>query len=269
MNVKLAIWRGFNALGFDVRRHSRREVPRASMAGGLRQLTRLGFEPSTVIDVGVAYQTPELYQLFPKADILLIEPLAEFEPFLRRICSQYKAQYVLAAAGESAGSAILHVHRDKDGSSLMREIEGASVDGSPREVPVTTIDQQCAERKLHGPFLIKIDVQGAEFQVLAGAARALRETEAVILEVSLFAFYVGGVQFHDAIAKMKELGFVAYDVCGFLYRPLDDALSQVDMIFVREDGRFRKSHAYATPDQRDALDREMKRRATAMETTIR
>lgn len=108
-----------------------------------------------MIDVGVAYHTQELYEEFREANILLIEPLAEFEPFLRKICATYNAQYVLAAAAETAGMAVLNVHRDKVGSSLLKELEGAAVDGAPRQVPVVTIDEVCAEKNLNGPYLSK------------------------------------------------------------------------------------------------------------------
>jgi FkbM family methyltransferase len=264
--AKVAGKKLFGAVGLDVRKARAHEVPRASMLGALRQLSDLGFVPRTVIDVGVAYRTAELYDAFPKADILLIEPLTEYEPFLRKICSEYKAQYVLAAAGAVAGTATLNIHDDMTGSSLLKESDGASVDGTPREVPVVTIDDVCAQKKLNGPYLIKIDVQGAELQVLAGALRTLEQTEAVILEVSLFGFLIGGPQFFEIMSRMKEYGFVAYDVCGFLYRPLDNALAQMDMVFVREDGRFRQSHAYGTPEQRqEALvgAEEMRRKLTA------
>jgi FkbM family methyltransferase len=198
---------------------------------------------------------------FRDADILLIEPLAEFEPFLRKICTMYKAQYVLAAAGATAGTAILNVHVDKWGSSLLKEIEGPSVDGGQRQVPIITVDQVCSDRNLKGPYF-----QGAELQVLAGASRTLRQTEAVILEVSLFESIIGAPQFGDVVSRMKQLGFVVYDAYGFLYRPLDNALSQVDIVFVREDGPFRRSHAFATPEQREAQwgesQREWSRRSS-------
>jgi FkbM family methyltransferase len=255
--LKHLVVRGFNAVGLDVRRIRPAPPARASMAGGLAQLARLGFQPRTVIDAGVANATPELYQTFRNASILLIEPLVEFEPFLRRICSTYNAQYVLAAAGQAPGSATFNVHADKFSSSLLKEVEGATVDGTPRTVPVVTIDQLAAEKNLSGPFLIKLDVQGAELQVLAGATRTLLETEAVILEVTLFGTMIGGPQFFDIVSRMKELGFVAYDIFAVNYRPLDGALAQIDMIFVREDGLFRQSHAFATPEQRRAQDREM------------
>jgi FkbM family methyltransferase len=58
------------------------------------------------------------------------------------------------------------------------------VDGVPRDVPVVTIDGVCAEKRLAEPYLIKVDMQAHKLQVLAGGERTLRETEAVILEVS-------------------------------------------------------------------------------------
>jgi FkbM family methyltransferase len=244
---------GFSAFGLDIHK-KRPEQPvtlhRASLSGALRQLSALGFKPKTVIDVGVATQTSELYEEFKDCNLLLIEPLVEFEPFLRKICGSYKAQYVLAAAGEVPGSATINVHPDKFGSSMLKEVEGALVDGTPREVPVVTIDRVCSERNLEGPYLIKVDVQGAELHVLCGATSTLLETEAVILEVTLFGTMIGGPQLFDIVHWMKNAGFVVYDIWGFSYRPLDNALAQVDLAFVREAGAFRQYHGYATPDWR-------------------
>jgi hypothetical protein len=41
----------------------------------LRNLHRLGHRPSTVIDVGVAFGTPELTDALPEGDLIMIEPL--------------------------------------------------------------------------------------------------------------------------------------------------------------------------------------------------
>jgi FkbM family methyltransferase len=265
LSAKHLVVRLFNAVGLDIRRRRPPTPARASMAGGLAQLARLGFKPQTVIDVGVAYQTSELYEAFRDATILLIEPLAEFEPFLRKICATYNAQYVLAAAGETSGTAVLNVRADKVGSSLLKEPEGVAVDSSPRTVPVITIDEVCLERNLRGPFLIKVDVQGAELQVLAGATRTLNETEAIILEVSLFGFWRDSPQFYDVIARMKQHGFVPYDFCGFLYRPIDNALAQVDMVFARENGLLRRTYLFATPEQTKVYLRELRAQCAELE----
>ena len=255
--AKQAVHSLFSLAGLEVHKKRPPEPvappPRDTMTGALNHLWKLGLRPRTVIDAGVATQTNDLYQHFKESELLLIEPLAEFEPFLKRICSTYGAQYILAAAGETDGTVVFNVHADGFGSSLLHEVEGGSVDGTPREVPMVAIDSACEKRSLAGPYVIKLDVQGAELQVLAGARRVLRETEAVILEVSLFGSMIGGPQFYDVISRMKELGFVVYDISGLVYRPLDGALSQLDMVFVQENGRFRGSHAWATPEQRKEL----------------
>lgn len=264
-SVNRLVVRAFNAFGLNLSRIRPAVAPRASMEGSLAHLGHLGFKPRTVIDVGVAYQTTELYEAFKESNILLIEPLVEFEPFLRKICAVYNAQYVLAAAGETSGTAVLNVREDKVASSLLRHMDSEAVSSSPRTVQAITIDEICVERKLQGSFLMKLDVQGAELQVLEGAKRTLEETEAVVLETSLFGFWVGGPQFHDVIARMKQFGFVAYDICGFLYRPLDDALCQVDLVFVRENGLFRRSHVFAAPEQMEVRIRRMKKQFAEME----
>jgi len=256
-HVKHAVVQFFNALGLEVRRYRPPAPERASLEGGLAQLALLGFRPRTVIDVGVASSTPELYSAFPAASLLLIEPLAEFEPFLQRICAPRKnAQYILAAAGEAPGTAVLHVHPDKVGSSLLREVEGPSVDGVPRIVPVVTLDQACIGKSLSGPYFLKLDVQGAELQVLRGAAHTLQETQAIVLEVSLLGAMIGGPELFEVVSCMRDSGFVAYDLLGLHYRPLDNALCQVDIVFVPELSPLRQSRAYATPEQRAAQNRE-------------
>ena len=142
----------------------------------------------------------------------------------------------------------MHVHKDWVGSSIYRETEGKHVDGKDRTVPLKTLDTLCHECELSGPYLIKVDVQGAELDVMAGAKQVLGQTEMVILETSLFQFFVDGPQFHDTVSVMREYGFVVYDIFGLQYRLLDGALSQVDLLFVREEGIFRQQHVYAIND---------------------
>lgn len=229
---------------------SRRSTTRKTMTEALQHVARLGFIPQTVIDVGVAYGTFELYEAFPHARHLLVEPLAEYQGVLDDIAAKYNAECVLAAASATSGTTVVHVHPELSGSSIYRETEGSHVDGIPREVPLVTLDDLCREKELVGPFLIKADVQGAELQVLEGAKKILEETELVILEVSLFQFFLNGPQFHDVVSNMKCHGFVVYDIFGGHCRPFDNALAQVDVAFVKEHGLFRQSHCYATRKQR-------------------
>lgn len=253
----------FNICGFEIHRKG---AKRTTLNDVLTHVSRLGFRPQTVIDVGVAYGTFDLYEKFPDASLLLIEPLEEFEGVLKDISRNYKAEYVMAAAGDKPGTTTINVHHDLAGTTIFKESDGSYADGITREVPVVTIDGLCNERNLKGPYLIKLDVQGAELIVLNGARKVLQDTELVILEVSLFQFHVNGPQLYDVMSYMKDRGFAVYDIFGSSYRPFDGALGQVDMVFVKEDGEFRKYHFYATREQREELARRLNSQA---ETILR
>ena len=59
----------------------------------------------------------------------------------------------------------------------------------------------------------------------------------------------GAPDFYEVIKFMKDHGFVTYDILRGWYRPLDKALGQVDIIFVKENGMFRQDHRFATTNQ--------------------
>lgn len=251
MKIKTAIRRIFGALCYDI--HVAAIGPgklRTRIGQSYSLIRQLGFHPRTVIDVGVASGTPELYQAFPEAYFLLIEPLPHFRPSLIAAINRYDGDYVLAAAGSHAGEAIMNVHTSHlEGSSLYKESMGSEMDGYETTVPMVMIDDLVRDRSLNGPYLIKVDTQGAELDALKGAPITLEETEVVAIEVSLFEFMKGAPQFYDVVSFMKAKGFAAYDIVLGWNRPLDDALGQVDMVFVRENGMFRSDHAYSKPDR--------------------
>jgi FkbM family methyltransferase len=254
--LKNIIKKIFIITGFEVRRLRKHgEDRRTTLAEALFQISRKGFKPNTVIDVGVATGTYELYDTFPEAKHLLIEPLLEFEPYMKKISVRYDAEYVIAAAGPRKGTTTINVHQDLLGSSVYKETDGSYVDGISRKVPVVTIDALCNRRKLKGTYLIKVDVQGAERLVLNGARKVLKNTDVVILETHFFQFYIKGPQFYEIVSYMNNLGFVAYDIFGGYNRPTDFALASVDMVFVKEHGIFRKSHSFARRTQRKYLNK--------------
>lgn len=250
MKFAYAVKKLANRCGFEVRRLSSNSNTRSTMGGAYSHLHSLGFKPKTIIDVGVAEGTGDLYRNFPDAYYLLIEPLVEFKPCLKKILTRHQGSYVLAAAGSCSQQVTLNVHdKHLEGSSLYKESMGNSADGHEIEVPMLTIDSMVNDKTLAGPFLIKVDVQGAELDVLDGCQSTLEDTEVIALEVSMFQFMQNSPQFHEVIFYMKQKGFVAFDIIPGWNRPLDNALGQVDIMFVKESGRFRQSHAYSTVEQ--------------------
>ncbi|HEY9610730.1 FkbM family methyltransferase [Allocoleopsis sp.] len=247
-------------LGLEIhrKRQAIAQTPRASMYGCLSQACQNGLQPKTIIDVGAASGTPALYEVFPEARHILIEPLEEYIPHLNSLVDKLEqAEYIIAAATPQPGNLVINVHPDLVGSSFYKEEEDSDVNGIERTIPGMTLDNICSERGIEGPYLIKIDTQGYELEVLKGAQTVLKDTELVILEVSFFEFFKDGPQIYDCMTFMKEQGFVAYDIFDLQYRLLDGAMSQVDIAFVREQSQLRKYHFYATREQRAELTKQL------------
>ena len=223
-----------------------KKMSRRSLKGLLQHIKAQGFIPGTVIDVGVATGTPELYSVFPKAQHLLLEPLVEFEPDIQRWVKQYEhMDYLIAAATNESGETTFYMNKSLQGSSLLSPAEENSDNvQEERVVPMIRLDEVITERKLPPPYLLKVDTQGSEMLVIEGAANIFDDVEYIVLEVSLYKFRDDTPLFHEVIATMKDYGFVLYDISSLIYRELDNSLGQVDLAFVRENGRFRQTNKW-------------------------
>jgi FkbM family methyltransferase len=220
-------------MGYDIQKvaPNRRET----LEQAFQQLRRIGTSPRTVIDVGVAGGTPELYAAFPDARYLLVDAVAEHEPSLRKIVDQVDGEYVVAAAASRPGSVAMHVSPDPGqhwNSSIYATPEAA--EWPEREVPAVRLDDLVADRELEAPFLIKADTEGSELEVLGGADRILTETGAVVLEVGLARWFEGAPRLADVVGFMAERGFAVYDIVGGFNAEPDGALVMVDLVFRRE-----------------------------------
>jgi FkbM family methyltransferase len=224
---------------------------RRTMEEAMQHMVHLGFAPSFIVDVGAGKGTQALLRTWPKTPTHWVEPLKEFVPQLRALASRYPGKYTIAAAGNNEGRSNFNVHDNPFGSSLLSETDGARADGQPREVHIVRLDDLIDHKAAGSEVLLKVDVQGAELQVLNGAPELLKQCEAVVLEVNFFQLHKGSPEFTDVVVYMKERGFVAYDIFNGHNRPLDDALAQRDVLFVRENGRFRAQHGWSSQEQRE------------------
>lgn len=215
--------------------------------GFLTHIKEKGFNPTTIVDVGVATDTYDLYQHFLTARYLLVEPLVEFEPSLQRLQQQLNATYMLAAAGATDGELEIRVTPDLGGTSRFESIESTegAYDMKPRIVPQYKIDTMWAALDLQGPALLKVDVQGGEIEVLKGAAEVLDNFEVIILEVGMIEQYIGQPVFHEYVAYMAERNYVVYDIIHAAYADTG-LLAQLDLVFVKKDGQFRQDQRAMT-----------------------
>jgi FkbM family methyltransferase len=214
---------------------TRRRAEKLTHRNALARLKSLGFAPAAVYDVG-AYRggwTKVAAQVFPDAQFLLFEANADHATEL----AAAKHRYFIAALGADDGAArAFHVPRagDVTGASLYVEntTHYAASNLQVREIAIARLDTLAAREKLPAPDLVKIDVQGAELEVLAGASATLAGASVLVVEVSLVDYNKRAPLMAEVITAVDRIGFKCADVAE-LHRTPTNFVLQLDLVFVR------------------------------------
>lgn len=194
-----------------------------------------------VLDVGAnAGQYGELLRERGYAGrIVSLEPVAEaFAELERRARADGRWEAVCVAASDSDGELTLNLTGDSRSSSVLTRNERfADVPGwEPKE------SRTVAARRLEGlvPELLrdreraylKLDVQGYERHVLAGAAGALDRFEAIELELSVTPLYEGQPGLSEMLPLLAEHGFRPVSLEPILL-DAEGMLMELDGLFAR------------------------------------
>jgi FkbM family methyltransferase len=214
---------------------SRRKAEKLSHRNALARLKSLGFAPAVIYDIG-AYRggwTRLAADVFPDAQFVLFEANRDHAGEL----AASRRRHVIAALGETdGGTRAFHVPRAGDVTGASLYVENTAHYGQTnlqvREVEAARLDTVVARETLPAPDLIKIDVQGAELEVLAGAPETLRAAAALIVEVSFVDYNKGGPLAAQVIAAVDRLGFRCADLCE-VHRSARNFVLQLDLLFVR------------------------------------
>jgi FkbM family methyltransferase len=178
-----------------------------------------------ILDVGahVGESATRYRALFPGATIHSFEPFSESYEALCATC-QGDERIVphRAAVADSTGSATLHVNRASVTNSLLASDRrgdnywGAGLLDTEGDVTVATValDDFCKAEGIEHVDVLKIDVQGAEYAVLAGARSLLSRhaIDVMLLELIIAPSYVGQRKYYEYLASMDELGYVLFDL---------------------------------------------------------
>lgn len=251
------IKRILNVCGYEIKKVNKNALksgsdkrPIGKMDLLLEDLKKRGLNCKVIIDVGAnrTNWSRMAKRIFPSAKFCLIEPQFELIEYLESFCKEFdNSFYILAGAGAKKDIMTFTISPDLTGSSFLpKPDEKLQRLGKQREIEIITIDNLIDSFQIDPPELIKLDIQGFELEALKGAQKTYGFTEVYILEVSLFPFsgLPGMPIFSDVINFMIEKNYVVYDFPGFLRRPLDGALGQCDICFVKRDGFLRKSNSW-------------------------
>lgn len=206
----------------------------------LRHMRTLGFRPRCILDVGAGHgEWARLAAaIWPEATIFGFEPNRSEQALLEKTRADLpQFRYFQAFLGPSRGTI---KYSDKGHQTSLLDVQARS-QGS-KEAPMLVIDELIARGELERPDFIKIDVQGFELEVLKGAKDTLSGVSAVLLEVNFYRFDPETPTVDEVIDFMRERNFTWWDVMGILRCGNDDALAQMDLMFVKREHPLRKAN---------------------------
>ena len=205
-----------------------------------------------VLDVGahVGQSNRFFRRLFPTAEVWSFEPdpdsfarlVAEVDPALPGGCAAI-------AFSDRDGRASLHrnpishtnsLHRRNAASRDSIDLERARREGRSAEVVSETVDVEvrrldafCRDEGIGHVDVLKIDVQGAEVEVLRGAEGLLDDVDTVVVEVSFFDLYERSSSFLEVESLLAPHGFRLYALVEVSDNPMNGRTDWVTAAYTR------------------------------------
>jgi FkbM family methyltransferase len=239
MFLKLTADKIFNRIGLAIVRSSDNRN-RSTMTNVLRVL-KAHTKINTIIDIGASdgRWSLEAKGFFKEQAFHLVEgnPLHEAS-IIKNRSKLNNATYTLKVASSNLTDIYF------DDSDLFGGVASKSSVENTKLSKATTIDFDVQENKLKGPFLIKFDTHGFEKEILMGASDTLNETNAIIMECYNFHLTDNSLLFNEMIDFLSKKNFRVADIVNQLYRPSDNFLWQIDILFLRNDRKEFSNNKY-------------------------
>ena len=216
-----------------------------SLTGVLLRMRHLGVRLERVLDIGACKGTwsRELQKVFGSAECVLVEPIAYAE--LRDFPNVHQALLY------SSETEVDWYERQNTGDSIFKERTAHFADVQPVRRRTTTLQKLLGNQRFD---LVKLDVQGAELEVMKGGEALIRRADFVLLELPFMGQYnTAAPTFLEHMVYMDGLGFVPYEIPEFHREGA--VLLQIDIVFVRR-GHWLIDRCQATID---GLGREERR----------
>ncbi len=194
---------------------------------------------NTIIDIGANRGQFSLAarRWSPKANVIAFEPLEKPAEIFRRIF-QGDAKVALhqAAIGPQAGEAMIHVAAADDSSSLLpitalqEKLFPGTWEIGTEKIIVSPLSDFVSGKGIAPPAMLKLDVQGYEFQALQGCADLLDQFDRIYVECSFMELYAGQKLAGDVVRWMRAKGFSLRNILNTAYDSAGNRV-QADFLF--------------------------------------
>jgi FkbM family methyltransferase len=194
-------------------------------------LKSLGFEPENILDIGAHHGlwTKEVLQVYPNAKYTLIEPINYRE--LKFFSENYSNINVYNELLFNIETEIDWYEMKNTGDSIYKERTNHFTKCVPIKKYTKILDNLLDNNIKYD--LIKLDVQGAEIDVLKGGNKIIKNTSFIILELPFMGQYNENTPtFLEHIQYMNEIGFIPFDIIDL--HKIDSLLFQIDICFINK-----------------------------------
>jgi FkbM family methyltransferase len=208
-------------------------TPEFSHVKSLQRLKSLGLEPRTIFDIGAYHGTwtRDAVTVYPAADYFLFEANSDHAAILNDSGRKWFNVALGSADLPSRKFSVPNI-ASSTGASFFPEL-GTAHSHSTVDLPTVRLDTLVGTQRLPQPDIMKLDVQGAEIEILRGADNALKACQAVIVETGFAQMNDGAPLMADVAAWLGRAGFFCVDIAE-THRGKAGGLLQVDLVFVSE-----------------------------------
>jgi FkbM family methyltransferase len=189
-----------------------------------RRLKEYGVQLHNIIDVGChqGAWTSKLKLIYPEAHYYLIDPNNHYEEKLSVLGTFY--QEVVGQTEEKRSFNFSNLEQDSTGNSLYDE--NSSTPFTKRTITTKPLQDIVPDQTYE---LIKMDVQGAELEIIEGSLELFQKTKFVQLECPVHNNNKGAPLFEHYINYMANSNFKVFDIDTIFF---NTKLMAVDFLFV-------------------------------------
>jgi FkbM family methyltransferase len=198
-------------------------------------LARMGFAPKHILDVGAnrGLWTREAMKFFPEARYTLVEPQDDLKAHIQDLIEGgRKIEWINAGASDRAGTLALTIAASDGSSTFVRtDRHGRTTGSEQKTVAVKTLNEIVSCGSAGIPDMVKIDAEGFDLKVLAGAGELLGKTDIFLVEAVVCGNYDNSAA--EVMQFMAGAGYRLVDITDLNRSPRHGVLWLCELAFLR------------------------------------